>query len=123
MSIALLQSVGAWIDAAGLGVGYTRRYFRYSDSDLLNGPVMQIRNSGAADAGSNIQVRFVDIMVIDGASSLTAIKNEADAIESLARSTTYPAGAIKCRVLSAATDPIPMENDLFYCMLRIEVTL
>lgn len=122
MSVALLQSVGAWIDTLTLETTYKKKYFRYGEADLAN-PIILIRKSGSTLSDKDLSVSLIDVMVIDGIAGIVELKNDIDAIETLARSTTYPVGAIKCRVAASSTDPIPMENDKFYCLLRLEVTL
>jgi hypothetical protein len=123
MSVSLLQTISAFLDDHGLLDGYARKYFRFTPADFASAPLLVIRKAGHGDISSVIQNIDITIMIICSAAGQVAGSNRLNAIERLVRGVSKPAGIVSLKVIASHSDPLPMENDMFYMGMTLRATV
>jgi hypothetical protein len=123
MSVSLLQTISAFLDEHDLLDGYIRKYFRFTSADFSSAPLLVIRKAGHGEISSVIQNIDISIVIVCNAAGQVAGSNRLNAIERLVRSVSKPASVVSLKVIASHSDPLPMENDMFYMSMILRATM
>ena len=123
MSIALIDALEDWLNAAGLLAGYSVAKNRWSDTqEQSGGEFIVIRNAGAGGT-SNRLLKQIDLRVILVASPTSVVdgQNRMDQIVDYLRADAQPPTVVKYAVTSNPVGPLYMEDGRAVIEINVRV--